>query len=115
MDNEKLNTNMISDAEAEKVVGGDYYKLEKFGREGEVKHIFKVNDIVEVWAAPGGCTVRCRIIKLGTDLVHESISSLGSAGYSRYIDTYYCEELEEHWYFHNGWKNRSDIQIPGTT
>ena len=37
---------------------------------------------------------------------------MGGSGTVKYWrDEYYCEEMESHLYFKNGWKTRSEIQV----
>ena len=105
----------LTPEELKEVTGGSCYDMQYCDKESDVQFLFKVGDTVEVsnWFYIG--TVRCKITAIKAEW-READSSGGpgmpgtawhNAGY---VDKYYCQEEEEHWYFHNDWKMRDEIQ-----
>ena len=111
--------NELTDEELSGVTGGDYYSTERYKSKENVEYIFEVGDIVEVrnWFYIG--TVRCRITEVKIEW--DEVCNTGAPGMpgtafydAGWIDKYYCQELENHWYFPNDWYPRSMLQIPNT-
>ena len=105
----------LSDDELSQVTGGSYYSREYYKNENEVQFLFNIGDEVEVrnWFYIG--TVRCKVV--GRKKEYEFIENTGAPGmpggayYNEgWVDYYDCQELESHWWFPNGWYDRSMIE-----
>lgn len=112
--------NALTDEELADVSGGKFYSLELFKNKSDVNYLFKVGDIVEVknWFLVG--TVRCRITGVRTEwqVIGGNTGGPGMVDgdcqKEGWADSYYCQELESHWYFSNGWCGRDMLEIPNT-
>lgn len=109
------NLKELTSEELKEVTGGECYEMDYYDNENAVKFLFKVGDTVEVsnWFYVG--TVKCKITAVKVEWEEGDCSGgpgmPGSAWhYAGYVDKYYCEEVENHWYFSNGWKTRDEIQ-----
>ena len=103
------NAGEISDEELDNVSGGRlYYKFITDKDTANLPHIFQVGDIVEVYTYLGFSTVQCRITMLGWEpaSTHTILCDEGD-----YCDVYYCEAVESHWYFTNGYRTRDEIEF----
>ena len=106
----------LSEEELSAVTGGSFYSKEYYGTREAVQFVHQPGDIVEVSTIFGfGTTVQCRISEV--KIVWDEIQNSGAPGMpgtayynSGYVDMYYCEELEYHWHFPNGWKSRNEIE-----
>ena len=99
----------ISDEELDNVSGGRlYYKFITDKDTAKLPHIFRVGDIVEVYTCIGFSTVQCRITMVGWEpaSTHTILCDEDD-----YCDVYYCEAVESHWYFTNGYRTRDEIEF----
>ena len=106
----------LGNSALEKVCGGSFYTNEYYASKSAVQFIFKVGDVVEVQNWFGIGTVSCRIVAVEAEEV--SCGSTGVPGmagsasmHHGWIDKYYCQEQESHWYFPNGWYTRDMLQM----
>lgn len=106
----------LTPEELNEVKGGVCHEMEYFDKESSVNFIFNVGDTVEVmnWFYIG--SVKCKITAVTVEWEEGDCSGgpgmPGSAWhYAGFVDKYYCQEEESHWYFSNGWKTRDEIQI----
>lgn len=115
---EKLQTAglEVTDEGLSAINGGAFYDRGGVSDLSKLNFVAKAGDIVEVASGWGfGSTVRCVIVETRINESHFGITN--SAGYvvediCTYYDEYKVQELESHWYFHNGWKDRDDIEMP---
>lgn len=109
---EQAVTKELTEEQLSDVAGGGYYELAKFSSESDVVYLNLVGHEVEVSALFG--TVRCLVKAQRAAEVEQTVyvSGMGGSGTVKYWrDEYYCEEMESHLYFKNGWKTRSEIQV----
>lgn len=106
----------LSEKDLMAVNGGTFYSGVARNSEEDVTFVANIGDIVEVASGWGfGSTVRCKVV--GRRITRYSYFNGGHTTgkhITLYFDEYKCVELESHWYFANGWKDRNDIEIPGT-
>lgn len=105
----------LNDDDLKQVVGGSFYDMEYFEKESDVKYLFKVGDVVEVRTLFYIGTVQCTITAVKSEWDESSSDGApgvpGSAWYDAgFVDKYYCQEKESHWYFPNDWYTRDMIQ-----
>lgn len=109
-------TEPVTDEGLAAINGGAFYESGGFSTLEKLNFVAKAGDIVEVASGWGfGSTVRCVVVETRINESHFGITN--SAGYvvediCTYYDEYKVQELESHWYFHNGWKDRDDIEMP---
>ena len=97
----------LSDADLEAVSGGTEWHTQVFWEDPKgVEFMFPVGKEVEVASGWGfGTTVRCKITARAKAMV------IGcNTDQPFFADSYYCEEVEYHWYFSNGWYTRDCIE-----
>ena len=108
----------LTPEELEMINGGEFYDKKFYPNANDVVFNAKVGDIVEVRNIFYIGTVQCKITAVKTE--YESIMNTGAPGipggpsYDGYIAMYYCESVEGHWYFFDGWYTAAMIEIPGT-
>lgn len=114
--NERVSeNNQIREVELENVNGGKYYSGHEVMSQDSVTFVADVGDFIQVASGWGFGTVLCRVVGRRISSYSYSIGTRGTGeSISVYYDQYEVEEVESHWYFKNGWKNRNDIEMPNT-
>jgi len=104
----KIVRRELNEEELENITGGtDWYKLTYWTDKNKVQFLFKVGDYCEVASGWIFGTVRCRITQISVATKAVALND----GTQLYCDMYYCEAVDDEWYFYNGWKSRDLIEV----